>query len=32
MFSNNIGVKKHINYLTFKRLFKEMEMLKIHIF
>jgi hypothetical protein len=28
MFSNNIGIKKHINYLTFKRLFKEMEILK----
>ena len=28
MFSNNVGVKKHINYLTFKRLFKEMEILK----
>jgi len=28
MFSDKIGIKKHINYLTFKRLFKEMEGLK----
>lgn len=28
MFSNKSGINKHINYLTFKRLFKEMEGLK----
>jgi len=28
MFSNNLGVKKHLNYLTFKKLFTEMEGLK----
>lgn len=28
MFSDKIGTKKHLNYLTFKRLFKEMEGLK----
>ena len=28
MFSNKSGIKKHINYLTFKQLFKEMEGLK----
>jgi hypothetical protein len=28
MFSNKLGIKKHINYLTFSKLFKEMEGLK----
>jgi hypothetical protein len=28
MFSNKIGINKHVNYLTFKQLFKEMEGLK----
>ena len=28
MFSDKLGIKKHINYLTFKKLFKEMEGLK----
>ena len=28
MFSNKLGVKKHLNYLTFKNLFKEMEGIK----
>ena len=28
MFSNKIGINKHVNYLTFKTLFKEMEGLK----
>jgi hypothetical protein len=28
MFSNKLGVKKHLNYLTFKKLFTEMEGLK----
>ncbi len=28
MFSNKSGIKKHINYLTFKKLFEEMKDLK----
>jgi hypothetical protein len=28
MFSNKLGTNKHLNYLTFKKLFKEMEGLK----
>ena len=28
MFSSKVGIKKHINYLTFKRLFEEMKDLK----
>lgn len=28
MFSNKLGIKKHLNYLTFKNLFKEMEGIK----
>jgi hypothetical protein len=30
MFSTKLGIKKHLNYLTFKNLFKEMDGLKIH--
>ena len=28
MFSNKLGINKHINYLTFKKLFEQMEGLK----
>ena len=28
MFSDKIGVKKHINYLTFKKLFEKMNNIK----